>query len=154
MFRILVVDDDPGLRAMLAEVLVGEGYEVARACHGGEAIDYLERQWQPDVMLLDMLMPIMDGAEVCHWLSEHMPALERPRVVVLSASLTPNTRVPVVDALLAKPFNLDRVLEMVSRFCGETPLHQRYAVAMPKRAAALPPSVMASVAASSPACLV
>jgi CheY-like chemotaxis protein len=154
MFRVLVVDDDPGLRAMLAEVLIGEGYEVARACHGEEAVAYLEQQWQPDVMLLDMLMPIMDGAEVCHWLSGHIPAMERPHVVVLSASLTPNMHVPVVDALLAKPFNLDTVLEMVSRFCGELPLHQRYDAVMPNRAAALSPNVMARVASSSPAGLV
>ena len=154
MFRILVVDDDPGLRELLDVVLTGEGYDVACASHGLEAIVQLERQWYPDVMLLDMLMPIMDGAEVCDWVNEHIPVGERPRVVVLSASLTPHMPVPIVDALLAKPFNLDMVLAIVTRMCGDVPLHQRLGAALPKRAAALPPNVIASVAASMPACLV
>jgi CheY-like chemotaxis protein len=131
MYRVLVVDDDPSLREMLAVILTGEGYDVACAGNGAEAVTCFERSWQPDVLLLDLLMPVMDGADVCRWLAAHLPSDERPRVLILSASLTPNTQLPVVDALLSKPFNLDRVLTLVRRFCAGIPLHQRLNLPLP-----------------------
>jgi CheY-like chemotaxis protein len=119
MARVLVVDDDPALREMLGIILESEGYEVARACDGAEAVAYLQSGWQPAVMLLDVLMPVMDGGEVCEWVVAHLPAPARPRVVILSASLVPGARFPLADAQLSKPFGVDAVLALVQRFCPQ-----------------------------------
>ena len=58
---ILVVDDDPDIRTSLAEILGDEGYRVAGARNGREALDYLRRRTRPSLILLDMMMPDMDG---------------------------------------------------------------------------------------------
>ena len=117
MFRVLVVDDDPALREMLAIILESEGYEVTQARNGLEAVECLQRGWRPAVMLLDIMMPLMDGVAVCNWLTATMPPHERPRVVILTASMVPGTALPAADAMLTKPFGVDAVLELVRHFC-------------------------------------
>ena len=125
MYRILVVDDDYGLVEMLDTILTSEGYEVARGYNGMDAVACLSRGWRPDMLLIDLQMPIMDGIAVCHWLATHSTHDDRPSVAVLSASLTPEVgALSVVDALIAKPYNLDVILGIVSRFCVGTPRHQ------------------------------
>lgn len=119
MARVLVVDDDPALREMLGIILESEGYEVARARDGAEAVACLQSGWQPAVMLLDVLMPVMDGGEVCEWVATQLLPHERPHVVILSASLAPGTRLPLADAQLSKPFGVDAVLSLVRRFCPQ-----------------------------------
>jgi CheY-like chemotaxis protein len=116
MARVLVVDDDPSLREMLAFILESEGYEVARARDGAEAVACLADGWRPAVMLLDVLMPVMDGWAVCEWVAAHLAAHERPHVVILSASLAPGVALPLADAQLSKPFGVDAVLDLVRRF--------------------------------------
>lgn len=116
MTRVLVVDDDPSLREMLAFILESEGYEVARARDGAEAVACLVSGWQPAVMLLDVLMPVMDGYAVCEWVATHLAAHTRPRIVILSASLTPGVALPLADAQLSKPFGVDAVLDLVRQF--------------------------------------
>src|SRR5438034_11654037 len=61
---VLVVDDSRGVRDAVRMVLEGEGYEVATAANGAEALERIEAEAQPDVMLLDLQMPVMDGWEV------------------------------------------------------------------------------------------
>jgi two-component system response regulator MprA len=119
MARVLVVDDDPALREMLGIILESEGYEVARARDGAEAVACLQSGWQPAVMLLDVLMPVMDGGAVCEWVAAHLLPHERPRLVILSASLAPGTRFPLADAQLSKPFGVDAVLSLVRHFCPQ-----------------------------------
>src|SRR5581483_10950225 len=58
--RVLVVEDDRGIRDLLAAVLTDEGFDVRQAANGKEALAVLER-WQPDAILLDLMMPVMDG---------------------------------------------------------------------------------------------
>jgi CheY-like chemotaxis protein len=119
MFRVLVVDDDPALREMLGMVLTDEGYDVRRARHGLEAVAHIEGGFRPDVVLLDYMMPYMDGGEVCDWLRAHLANNERPAVVILSASLDALAAKPQADAFLQKPYSLDVVLEHVRRFCDQ-----------------------------------
>ena len=58
--RVLIVDDDPGIRQVLDLVLAGEGFEVRQAGDGSEGLAILDR-WQPDLILLDLVMPVMDA---------------------------------------------------------------------------------------------
>ena len=62
--RVLVVDDDPPLRRMLARTLGAEGFEVTVAADGGAALVEVERA-APDVIVLDLAMPVIDGLAVC-----------------------------------------------------------------------------------------
>ncbi len=109
---MLVVDDDPDILDALSEILEVEGYEVQRARNGREALERLE-QTLPDVVLLDLMMPVMDGWEFARSLS---PAA-RPPIIVLSADRNVSTRAREIGALewLAKPFELSDLLAAVRR---------------------------------------
>jgi CheY-like chemotaxis protein len=118
MVRVLVVDDDSALRDMLEIVLTGEGYSVRQAAHGGAAIAILKDGWDPHVILLDLLMPIIDGWQVCTWLETKIPAAQRPPVIILTASLSPQLAPPNAAVVLAKPFNVSTVLQYVQRLAA------------------------------------
>lgn len=132
MARVLVVDDDVALREMLGMVLADEGYEVARARHGADAIAQIESGWHPDVILLDLMMPVMDGAAFCEWLRAQMNPSERPAVVLLSAALDFMRTIPQVDASLQKPYNLDTVLDLVRRFSDQRTLRMPLLPSLPQ----------------------
>ena len=81
--KVLVVDDEQGIRDLLSDILVDAGYEVIEADDGHVALE-AARQQQPDVVLLDIIMPTMNGLEVLASLRES-PATERIPVVLLTA---------------------------------------------------------------------
>lgn len=76
MARILIVDDDPYIQELIHHLLLKEGFEVATAGNGREALDILD-EFKADLVILDVMMPEMDGWELCKELSEHyeMPLL-------------------------------------------------------------------------------
>ncbi len=113
---VLVVDDDLDVCEAYAEVLGEAGYEVAIVHNGREALTHLERAARtPDVILIDLMMPIMDGWQLRRELAER-PALKGVPVVVMSAG----RKVPEVPAAghLQKPVSLEALLDEVARFCG------------------------------------
>lgn len=113
---ILVVEDDPDIRELLAELLEDEGYEVHMASDGVEALDELER-WQPRVMLLDLMLPRVSGFEVLKRLRDGTIDQTPGSIIVLTASgasAAEATRNPRVTGLLRKPFRVDQLLETVS----------------------------------------
>ena len=59
--RVLVIDDDPLIRDTMSEILEESGYRVDTAAHGGEALSALQRDPKPDAIILDLMMPVMDG---------------------------------------------------------------------------------------------
>ena len=93
--RVLVVDDDPDILDALSEILEVEGYDVQRARNGREALQRLE-QAMPDLVLLDLMMPVMDG-----WAFARSRARgARPPIIVLSADRNVSAqRGPCRDAL-------------------------------------------------------
>ncbi len=107
--RVLVVDDSERLRQALATGLQSFGMTVATAAHGGEALDQLDEA-PCDVMVLDLMMPVVDGLQVLRVLQSR-PV--RPRILVLSARDQVNDRVEALDLgaddYLVKPFALDEV---------------------------------------------
>ena len=111
--EILVVDDEPGIRAVLASSLEFEGYTVRTANDGRAALAEVERG-RPDLVVLDVLMPGMDGLTACRRLRAADPHLP---VLMLTARDLTGDRVAGLDAgaddYLAKPFELDELLARV-----------------------------------------
>ena len=108
---ILVVDDEPAVRDSLRRALELEGYDVELAADGEEAITRLEHNGQPDAVILDILMPGMDGLEVCR----RLRAARNPvPVLMLTARAEVDSRVAGLDAgaddYLPKPFALAELL--------------------------------------------
>ena len=111
---ILVVDDSPGIVEAVAQVLDEEGYRVRTAANGREALcRVIERL--PDVILLDLMMPIMDGWEFVAKLKK-LPNGGRPRIVLLSAvrGLELEAGGTRADDWLGKPFTVEDLLNKVS----------------------------------------
>lgn len=114
---ILVVDDDADIREILAEILESEGYPVAQARNGQEALDYLRQADPPCLILLDLMMPVMDGWA---FLDAHDadPELARIPVVVCSASVNLRGQAPVAREFLPKPVSAERLFSTIDRLCG------------------------------------
>lgn len=115
---ILIVEDDADLREMMAQFLTLEGYRAEAVANGRDALEYLHRGGRPDVILLDLMMPVMDGWEFRRRQRED-PALASLPVVVLSAL----DQARAVDlggtAFLKKPLDFDRLLELVRQHCRD-----------------------------------
>jgi CheY-like chemotaxis protein len=112
-FRILVVEDDPDIRELLAQTLSEEA-EVECAVDGQDALERLARGPAPSVILLDLRMPRLSGAEVLRRL-EASPS--HPPVVTMSACTT--TRPAGAAAHLCKPFAFGVALAALRRACAE-----------------------------------
>ena len=115
---VLVVDDEPQVVWILEFSLQGEGYETFSAHDGMEALDQIRRH-HPDLMVLDVMMPRMDGWSVLEALGE-MPATERPRVVMVTALASANDRERAerlgAEAFVPKPFDMDHLVGVLQGF--------------------------------------
>ncbi len=111
MPRVLVVDDNPDFRTTVAEILGEEGFAVDAAQNGHEALELL-RTRRADVILLDVVMPEMDGHEFMAQLRRD-PSLAAIPVVVSTAAV--NTSIEGAAAWLAKPFEVEQMLEAIRR---------------------------------------
>ena len=113
--RVLVVEDDTTLRETLTEVLVDEGHEVRSAAHGHEALEHLDG-WEPHVILLDVMMPIMD-AFAFRVRQRQLGVAADAQTVVISAArdLESAAERLEADGWIAKPFGLDEVVNVVDR---------------------------------------
>jgi two-component system chemotaxis response regulator CheY len=110
--RVLVVDDDASIRELLSTALEDDGYEVVPARNGEDALSVCER-WRPDVIVLDLMMPVMDGWTFAKRLRER----DTIPIVVLSAAndLERHARTVGATDVVGKPFDLDQLLPKVAR---------------------------------------
>jgi len=115
--RVLVVEDDDELRQALHDSLVAEGYVVETACNGAQALDVLHHCPKPDLILLDLMMPVMNGWQF-RTAQQQDPNLSAIPVVVLSAVGSHVQSVAPIDvaAFMRKPFELDALLETIDRY--------------------------------------
>jgi two-component system chemotaxis response regulator CheY len=113
---ILVVEDDAGIRETLVECLAGEGYAVEAASNGAEGLERA-RSRRPDLVVLDLVMPIVNGAEFLEATGRD-PGLREVPVLLMTAAM-PSSRgsFPRAAAYLAKPFELGELLDAVERLC-------------------------------------
>jgi CheY-like chemotaxis protein len=112
---VLVVDDEFGVAEVLDAILTDEGYRVVTATNGRQALARIAEQ-RPDLMLLDYMMPIVDGVAVLHALSADPKASDLP-VVVMSAlpEEAISSKTSAYAAFLRKPFRIKTVLAAIQR---------------------------------------
>jgi DNA-binding response OmpR family regulator len=113
---VLIVDDEPHLRSGLGRILNEEGYETMIAADGETALKLAEEK-KPDVVLLDIIMPGMDGREVCRKLRE---IASEAQIIYLTATAEPSGSLHVkyprgeADAYIAKPATSKRILSRIN----------------------------------------
>jgi CheY-like chemotaxis protein len=113
---VLVVDDDPDMRQVVQMMLHASGYEVRCAANGREAIDAVAQK-RPAVVLLDMLMPVMDGWQCARELRARYGG-SVPIVVVTAAehARARANQIGDINDVLSKPFEIDDLLRIVARY--------------------------------------
>jgi two-component system, OmpR family, response regulator len=112
--RILVVEDDDTLRDILAEALREDGYTVELAEDGEVALE-LARRWRPDLLILDLMMPNMDGEELVSSIRQVQGAASLPIIVVSASRRAEEVGARIgARAALRKPFDLFELTERVS----------------------------------------
>ncbi len=116
MKTVLVVDDEPVLRVLLREILQDEGYAVIDAADGRSMLELLHGV-HPDLVLMDVMMPGVDGREAYQALRSRTDMPDLP-VVMMSAAVLPNKLDPTIAAFLRKPFDLTELVELVAHLIG------------------------------------
>jgi CheY-like chemotaxis protein len=117
---VLCIDDDRLVLGICTSVLEGRGYRVVMATHGRAGIAIAEKE-HPALILLDVLMPGMDGFEVCRQLRA-LPALQHTPIVIMTAMNEPNLEVKGIEAgatlSIRKPFDPEQIVNAVEQFLG------------------------------------
>lgn len=116
---ILVVDDDSRIRMSIAEMLQLEGYRVSTAANGQEALNRLKVPPLPSLILLDVVMPVMDGWQFRHELLKEEALASIPVVITSSISAAYQLKGHLQSvAYLEKPFDREQLLSVVRKYCG------------------------------------
>jgi two-component system response regulator len=119
MPKILVVEDDDAIRGLVSEVLRDDGYQVREATNGLEALESL-RQTRPDLIVLDLMMPVMNGWTFVQQCRRTKGCAEVPIVVTSASHDLPRTadqlRALGVRTYLSKPFDVEKLLALVERY--------------------------------------
>ena len=118
--KILVVDDEPNIRSLVSKML-DKDYIVIEATNGEEAIDIAKRQ-EPDLILMDLIMPQMDGYTACSSIKTDQATKGIPVVMLTGVGHEFNkkfAREMGADAYITKPFSADELLRQVKQVLGE-----------------------------------
>jgi len=115
---ILLVEDDAGIRESVADCLESEGYRVAPASNGMEGLDWLRREGRPDLIVLDLVMPVMNGAEFLNALRGDSALRDIPVVLMTAAMPSSSQPLPRATGYLSKPFELSELLDAIERYAG------------------------------------
>jgi CheY-like chemotaxis protein len=113
-FRILVVEDHNDSREMLEEFLTEEGFTVETAVNGLQALERMRRSPRPDLVLLDLMMPVMTGWDVMARVAEERPLWDIPVIVVSGAGATRPIPRNVLTSI-PKPLDLNLLMATISR---------------------------------------
>jgi CheY-like chemotaxis protein len=114
---VMVVDDDEDIREIITIILSARGIETVGAGDGVEALEHLRKNGCPALILLDLMMPRMDGAELARELRADPKTADTPIVIMSGNAEARKTATAIGDCLwLPKPVGLDDLLAVVSRF--------------------------------------
>ena len=119
---VLLVEDDPDIRDIVQDVLEAEGYDVVPASHGRQALEFLndvKTSALPDLVILDMMMPLVDGRHVLEAIRSDSNLSSVP-VVVMSAIA--HEKPAGAAAFLRKPFSLDTLFDAVHTLVDRSPV--------------------------------
>jgi CheY-like chemotaxis protein len=111
--RALIVDDDANIRNLISAILRREHFEVEQAEDGSEAIDRIGKDSAFDIILVDLMMPKIDGLGVIAHLEKHHPETLSHVVVMTAFTRSAVERVGFACPILAKPFDLENLLALV-----------------------------------------
>lgn len=114
---VVVIEDDDAIRESMQDLLVMEGYSVMGFSNGKEAMDGLTSLTEPCLILLDWMMPIMDGAEFLEARKNLNGIARTAPVIVVSAVAGKIAEAPTATGFLRKPLDLDVLLDIVQRHC-------------------------------------
>jgi CheY-like chemotaxis protein len=114
---VFVVDDDDDTRSCVCTVLEEEGYGVACAKNGADALEQLRKMGRPNLILLDLMMPVMSGWDVLEELKLNPTLAALPVVVFTAAGESGVNDRGINKPVLRKPIDLDLLLEMVNKIC-------------------------------------
>lgn len=123
--RVLLVDDDEATLDVLEFSLALEGHEVLRACDGQQGID-LARSRRPDLIILDMMMPIMDGLDSARALREDLATRDIPIVMLTARALEQDMWdgwAAGIDSYVTKPLDIDVLEAEIARVSTTTEVH-------------------------------
>ena len=112
---VLIVDDDPDIRDAVGECLRYEGYDVHSAADGQDALDRLEYGLRPDVILLDLMMPVLNGFDVLEALKSRPEWKSIPVVIVGANRGYEAEDLSGAVIILRKPVNVDRLIAAVEQ---------------------------------------
>jgi CheY-like chemotaxis protein len=117
---ILIVEDDADVREAIRETVEFEGYRAVEAANGREALEYLSKNPAPCIVLLDLMMPVMNGFEFLQAVRND-PKLRSVSILVLSAAtrekLEETVKTSGAVGFLTKPVQIKPLMEAVSRYC-------------------------------------
>ncbi len=119
-FRVVLIDDDPDLRQLIKVTLeFTAGWEVATASNGADGIE-LVRKLNPDAVVADVMMPVMDGYEVCHRLKQEPSSATIPVVLLTARKELDDALIESSGAagVLFKPFEPDELAARIRQLCG------------------------------------
>ena len=116
---ILIVDDDTGLRSLYRMILEKAGYDITEATNGADALKQLVN-YTPDVIIMDMLMPLLGGEAVMKRIQQ-MPALQNVKIVVITAypRFRESAQYFLADRFLVKPVQPDLIVEAIETVLAE-----------------------------------
>lgn len=111
------MDDDPSIRFLLRLIFEGAGYRVTEAQNGIAALIRIKDEF-PDLVVTDMMMPVMDGGQLIEHLRAE-PATASVPILAVTANPRAKAAAAYADAVFAKPFDRAQLLAMVSKLLGE-----------------------------------
>ncbi|WP_408096495.1 response regulator [Peredibacter sp. HCB2-198] len=114
---ILIVDDDEYIREMLLMAFKMEGYQAVAVANGKEAIDWLRISPLPCLILLDLMMPVMNGREFLDAIDKDPMFSDKALTIVMITAFTVDKVHPRLSGFLSKPVELDQLLGIIARYC-------------------------------------
>ena len=117
---ILVIEDDQSIRIAIQHALELEGYIVLAAADGKEGLEILRSADRPCLILLDLMMPIMNGWQFLEELRNDQESMiaTLPVIITSAAGRAADSAVQMAQGYIKKPINLDILLDIVAKFCG------------------------------------
>jgi CheY-like chemotaxis protein len=121
MKTILVVEDEPAIAEVLLQVLEQEGYKVVLAINGQHGLQQLS-EVKPDLVVSDLMMPVVTGAEMYHMMQSDPDIARIPLVLMSAAPVAPGFAltgiIPAYIGFLRKPFDLDDLMQLIMMAIG------------------------------------
>lgn len=117
MNHILLIDDEPDLRECIAELLEGEGYKVTQAENGKAGLEMLKSGELPKIIVLDYMMPVMDGKTFCETAAKDDRVSKIPIILLTAANVPEDISGTMnIAAQLEKPIHIDKFLAAVKSY--------------------------------------